>query len=100
MKKVLLFLLVAGLLLAVFWKELFLSFVVITGKFNVSENKEIIWEKGPENRIDDRPNFIVFVADDLGINDLTSFGSGIANGKLPTPNIDFIANTGIKFSNA
>mgnify|MGYP003315009666 CR=1 FL=1 len=29
MKKVLLFLLVAGLLLAVFWKELFLSFVVI-----------------------------------------------------------------------
>jgi len=71
MKKILLFLLVAGLLLAVFWKELFLSFVVITGKSNVSENKEIIWEKGPENRIDDRPNFIVFVADDLGINDLT-----------------------------
>ena len=99
MKKVLLFL-VAGLLLAVFWKELFLSFIVITGKFNVSENKEIIWEKGPENRIDDRPNFIVFIADDLGINDLTSFGSGIANGKLPTPNIDFIANTGIKFLNA
>ena len=39
MKKVLLFLFVAGLLLAVFWKELFLSFVVITGKFNDSENK-------------------------------------------------------------
>ena len=45
MKKILLFLLAAGLLLAVFWKELFLSFVVITGKFNVSENKEIIWKK-------------------------------------------------------
>ena len=28
MKKVLLFLLVAGLLVAVFWKELFLSFVI------------------------------------------------------------------------
>ena len=100
MKKILFFLLALGLLIFLFWKELFLSFVVITGKSNVSENKEIIWEKGPENRTDDRPNFIVFVADDLGINDLTSFGSGIANGKLPTPNIDFIANTGIKFSNA
>ena len=100
MKKILFFLLALGLLIFLFWKELFLSFVVITGKSDVSENKEIIWEKGPENRTDDRPNFIVFVADDLGINDLTSFGSGIANGKLPTPNIDFIANTGIKFSNA
>ena len=68
MKNILFFLLALGLLIFLFWKELFLSFVVITGKFNVSENKEIIWEKGPENRIDDRPNFIVFVADDLGIS--------------------------------
>jgi arylsulfatase A-like enzyme len=45
------------------------------------------------------PNVIVIVADDLGINDLDSTGQGVANGAVPTPNIDSIARDGVKFTN-
>jgi len=45
------------------------------------------------------PNVIVIVADDLGINDLDSTGQGVANGAVPTPNIDSIARDGVSFTN-
>ena len=45
------------------------------------------------------PNVIVIVADDLGINDLRSTGRGVANGAVPTPNIDSIARDGVTFTN-
>ena len=38
------------------------------------------------------------VADDLGINDLTSTGTGVANGLVPTPNIDALAAGGVRFT--
>ena len=37
------------------------------------------------------PNIVVIVADDLGYNDLTFDGGGVANGAVPTPSIDSIA---------
>ena len=37
---------------------------------------------------------ILIVADDLGFNDITHYGGGIADGKVPTPNIDSIAAQG------
>ena len=46
-----------------------------------------------------RPNILFIVADDLGINDLASTGQGVANGAVPTPNIDSIARDGVKFTN-
>ena len=42
---------------------------------------------------DQRPNFLVVVADDLGWTDISSFGS-----EIKTPNIDTLANEGVKFS--
>ncbi|MDO9430189.1 MAG: sulfatase-like hydrolase/transferase [Phenylobacterium sp.] len=45
------------------------------------------------------PNVIVIVADDLGINDLQSTGAGVANGAVPTPNIDSLARDGVSFTN-
>ena len=41
------------------------------------------------------PNIIVIYADDLGFGDLSSYGAS----ELSTPNIDRIANEGIKFTN-
>lgn len=39
------------------------------------------------------PNIIVFYADDLGYGDLSSYGAS----KISTPNVDILANSGIKF---
>jgi len=44
------------------------------------------------------PNVVVILADDLGFNDITLDG-GVAGGKVPTPNIDSIANAGVRFLN-
>lgn len=43
-----------------------------------------------------RPNVIIFIADDLGWNDLGCYGNAI----VKTPNIDRIARGGIRFTNA
>ena len=42
-----------------------------------------------------RPNIIIIYADDLGIGDVSSYGST----ELITPNIDRIANEGLRFTN-
>jgi arylsulfatase len=42
---------------------------------------------------DQRPNFLLVVADDLGWTDLGSFGS-----EIKTPNIDAVADAGVKFT--
>jgi uncharacterized sulfatase len=59
------------------------------------------WEQGPdkaetvaENR---PPNVILIVADDLGFNDISTFGGGVANGRVGTPNIDKLAADGAVF---
>ncbi|MGQ1909102.1 sulfatase family protein [Marinifilum sp. RC60d5] len=43
-----------------------------------------------------KPNIIVIYLDDLGYGDLSSYGAT----ELSTPNIDLIANEGVKFTNA
>lgn len=45
------------------------------------------------------PNVILIVADDLGFNDITLHGGGIAGGRVSTPNIDSIASQGVSFTN-
>ena len=41
------------------------------------------------------PNIVVIYADDLGYGDVSAYKSG----KLETPNIDFLANEGMRFTN-
>ncbi|PWJ34998.1 arylsulfatase [Sediminitomix flava] len=43
--------------------------------------------------IDERPNIIVMLVDDMGYSDLGSYG-----GEIQTPNLDKIANNGIRFT--
>jgi hypothetical protein len=66
-------------------------------------NRPIGWERGPvaaERPAAERPpNIVVIVADDLGWNDLTFQGGGVAGGSMPTPNIDSIARDGLTFTN-
>ena len=42
---------------------------------------------------DQKPNFLLVVADDLGWTDISSFGS-----EIKTPNIDALADAGVKFT--
>ena len=75
---------------------------IISGIVNpVGENQPVTWQAGPtEPASGDRPpNIVLIVADDLGFNDITFYGGGIADGSVPTPSIDSIARDGIHFSN-
>ena len=65
---------------------------------------EINWDKPdlattPSLGADRPPNIVLIVADDLGWNDLTFNGGGVAGGTVPTPNIDSIAARGVNFVN-
>ncbi|HUU29276.1 MAG TPA: sulfatase-like hydrolase/transferase [archaeon] len=42
-----------------------------------------------------KPNFIIFYTDDQGIGDLSCYGAA----DLPTPNIDALAGSGVRFTN-
>lgn len=61
----------------------------------------VAWDKGPDTPsapVAQRPpNVIVILADDLGINDVSTHGGGYAAEKVGTPNIDDLANQGVRF---
>ena len=68
----------------------------------------IEWQAGPtavaahntaENLVRRPPNVILIVTEDLGFNDITHNGGGLAVGKVPTPNFDSIASQGADFIN-
>lgn len=62
--------------------------------------KELPWQQGPEsastNERERPPNIILIVADDLGYNDISTFGGGVA--AMKTPNIDRIAAEGVVYT--
>ena len=70
---------------------------------DVGPPREIDWSNGPDtpDTTDSErpPNIILIVADDLGHNDISTFGGGIdgPNGPLQTPSIDRIAAEGAMF---
>ena len=66
----------------------------------VGPNHPVVWQAGPATppSVARLPNVVVIVADDLGYNDLTFAGGGVAGGAVPTPNIDSLARDGIEFT--
>jgi len=65
---------------------------------------DIDWDTGPETAeipaSERAPNIVFILADDLGINDISTFGGGVAGGAVPTPSIDAIAHEGALFTQA
>ncbi len=72
-------------------------------RYQAGPTEDIAWSGGadPMGRApaDRPPNVVLILADDLGWNDLTFGGGGVANGSVPTPNIDSIAAEGATFTN-
>ena len=82
--------------------DILLDRVVKRGKPDIAPNIGIEWAPGPVAPVtEDRPPNIVFIlADDLGINDISTFGGGLAGGKVHTPHIDRLAAEGAIFTQA
>jgi len=63
---------------------------------------DIAWQQGPITPavapLQRPPNIVVIMADDLGYNDISTFGGGVAGGRLQTPHIDALAAQGAVFT--
>ncbi len=85
-------------------KAIILSLVTNAERMVVETNRPVAWDQGPKEPKTAvpgaPPNIIVILADDLGINDISTFGGGVANGRVPTPNIDRLAADGAIFANS
>jgi uncharacterized sulfatase len=99
---------VLAILLGIAWRnrvELMLSAieVVMARRLPVGPNAPVAWDAGPDpagRAPGERPpNVVLILADDLGWNDLTFGGGGVAGGTVPTPRIDSIAAEGVSFVN-
>ncbi len=96
-----------GLAAGVGWiyqDEILLSLIGFAAhrRLPVGPNQPVVWERGPDpagRALHERPpNIVLIVADDLGWNDLSFGGGGVAGGSVPTPNIDSLARDGVSFS--
>jgi uncharacterized sulfatase len=89
----------------VFRLDLALSLASVASdlRYRAEPTREIEWSTGadPQGRppAERPPNVVLILADDLGWNDLTFGGGGVANGTVPTPHIDSIAAGGATFMN-
>jgi uncharacterized sulfatase len=99
------FLLVVGAIAWLNRAELLLMGVEVMAerRMSVGPHQPITWDSGvdPKGRApaDRPPNIVLILADDLGWNDLTFGGGGVAGGTVPTPNIDSLAADGVNFRN-
>jgi len=84
-----------------FWTDTLLMLVSLTHD-DVGPHQTIDWDQGPATPPEGErpPNVILILADDLGINDLTMLGGGVADGRVPTDNIDALAAEGALFTQA
>lgn len=73
-------------------------------RVDVAPHQPVVWEQGPAEAAasaeDQPPNIVFILLDDFGYNDLSTFGGGVADGLVPTPNIDRLAADGAIFSQA
>lgn len=59
----------------------------------VSVGLTAFYSKPSRSKADARPNIIIIMADDMGYSDLGCYG-----GEIKTPNIDYLANNGLRFT--
>lgn len=108
MKKILLSLLVLALVLGglAYQNQTAIMLALVKHKsateYDIGPPREIPWSAGTEKASiapgERPPNIILIVADDLGYNDISTFGGGVAGGRVQTPHIDQLAAEGAVFT--
>lgn len=70
----------------------------------IAASRPVPWQQGPaeaaQSPAERPPNIVFILFDDLGMNDLSTFGGGVAGGRIKTPNIDKLAAEGAIFTQA
>ena len=101
MKKILLPTIVAALVLGsmAWFMRIEILLQLVNHRYSsieVGEPRDLVWQQGPVVRqhSETSPNIILIVADDLGYNDISTFGGGI----IQTPGIDRLAREGVVFN--
>lgn len=87
---------------------IYLPGLIFNFRSPIGPNREVRWQPGAQqtqtseqtNPNDRDPNVILILVDDLGFNDISFYGGGLANGQIKTPNIDSIGHHGVSFTNA
>ncbi len=68
----------------------------------IGPNRPVVWQAGPDTPTaapsERPPNVVVILVDDMGWNDLSWNGGGVADGSVPTPNINSLARDGVEFT--
>ncbi len=82
-------------------KATILSMIAHARLPHVEPNRPVTWAQGPATPAAGvrPPNVVFILVDDLGYNDITFNGGGVAGGAVPTPNIDSIGRQGVAFAN-
>jgi arylsulfatase A-like enzyme len=69
---------------------------------DVGPPRELEWQRGPEvaevPASERPPNIVLILADDMGWNDVSTYGGGAGGGSVRTPNIDTLAREGVAFT--
>ena len=71
---------------------LFVAHHLIDAIRDIGPHREV---KSPAER---PPNIVLILADDMGWNDVSSYGGGAGKGSVKTPNIDSLASEGVSFT--
>ncbi|GAA6157058.1 sulfatase-like hydrolase/transferase [Pyruvatibacter sp. HU-CL02332] len=84
--------------------DIILYLATNTGKIDVAPHQEISWKSADPERASKAaagaPNIVFILADDLGINDISTYGGGMNGGAFKTPHIDRLATEGANFTQA
>jgi len=69
----------------------------------IGVNQDYEFKKGPTTAklppSERPPNIVLVLIDDMGFNDISLYNGGAADGSLQTPNIDALAQQGVRFNN-
>lgn len=80
--------------------KVYLPGIIARWRDPIAANHPVRWAPGPSTPPAGArpPNIVLIVADDLGHNDISFYGGGVAGGAVPTPAIDSIGRDGASFA--